>query len=292
MNDYKVSVITPFYNNESYLKRTFDSVLNQTFNFEDIEYIFIDDKSTDSSKDIVQSFCDEYDNVKLYDSPKGKKGPGVSRNMGLDKATADYVVFLDSDDRMDLKYIETMYDEITHSTVDLVKSAFYVDAGGIVNPLNLGIGRVEVSHDDLSQALVYNYLEPWCTIYRKDYLIENNIRFLDKFCVIESFLFAIKSIANAKNGLILLDDYFGQYWTIRDDSLHNEPVKGNDLGYVLECLSDAILLLYEQDQPQHCVEKFLNFILSIWCMNLFNCKEPKELIDEFIFAKGFKSNQI
>lgn len=290
MKEYKISVITPVYNTDKYLEETFESVKNQTFNFDDIEMIFIDNQSTDSSRDIIEGFAKEYENVKVYETPKDKKGPGPARNIGLDNANGEYIIFLDSDDIMVPEYIETIYNEITQSTVDLVKSSFSLNTPDGVQPVSAGIGRREVSHDDLSDAIVFNFFEPWCTIYKKSYLLDENIRFIEKFNVHESFLFAVESIAKAKNGIILLDDFHGQLWRLRPDGTHNTPIKEIDFEYTMHCLSIVLKLLLEQNQPIECIKKITRFILSVWCFDLFVSPEPDEIINAFTFAKGFKSS--
>lgn len=288
MSDYKVSIITPVYNTEDYLRETFESVKNQSFNFEDMEIIFINDKSTDGSLDILKEFEAEYDNVFLYTSPKGKKGPGVSRNMGISKATGKYVIFLDSDDIMDPNYVETVYNEISTNNVDMVKTTYKVNLGDVTIPITKGLGRVEVSHDDISILIDFSYMEPWCTIYRRDYLIEENIRFVERFNIHESFLFSIESIAKAKNGVIIRDDVFGQTWRLREDGLHNRTIENQDLEYTMECISKMLLLVASENHPLHCIEKLNDFILSLWSFDLITSKEPAEVINGFTFATGFK----
>ena len=291
MSNYKVSVVIPVYNTKEYLRNSFESIKNQTFNFEDLEIIFIDDKSNDGSEDILKEFEDQYDNVFLYKSPEGKKGPGSSRNLGMDKATSDYIIFFDSDDEMLPEYIETIYDEISQNNVDLVKTSFFTNIGKDLFPISQGIGRVEVSHDDLSLLMDYNYFEPWCGIYRREYLVEENIRFLEKFNVYESFIFTVEAIAKAKNGIIVLDDFMGQIWTMREEGLHNNTIKEIDLEYVLQSISEMLLVVAREDQPPECIERLAKFVLSVWSYDLCLSKEPKEVINAFCFAKGFKINQ-
>ena len=291
MSNYKVSVVIPVYNTKEYLRNSFESIKNQTFNFEDLEIIFIDDKSNDGSEDILKEFEDQYDNVFLYKSPEGKKGPGSSRNLGMDKATSDYIIFFDSDDEMLPEYIETIYNEISQNNVDLVKTSFFTSIGEDLFSISQGIGRVEVSHDDLSLLMDYNYFEPWCGIYRREYLVEENIRFLEKFNVYESFIFTVEAIAKAKNGIIVLDDFMGQIWTMREEGLHNNTIKEIDLEYVLQSISEMLLVVAREDQPPECIERLAKFVLSVWSYDLCLSKEPKEVINAFCFAKGFKINQ-
>ena len=90
----KISVIIPVYNAEVYLHRCVDSLLSQSF--KDFELLLVDDGSVDSSADI----CDEYANGDERVRVFHKKNGGVSsaRNLGLDNARGEWVVFVDADD--------------------------------------------------------------------------------------------------------------------------------------------------------------------------------------------------
>lgn len=288
MSNYKVSIIIPVYNSKKFLKEAFESIINQTFDFKDLEIIFINDKSTDGSEDILNEFNEKYTNVFLYDSPKKTKGPGPSRNLGISKATSDYIIFFDSDDIMLPDYIETIYDEITQNNVDLVKTSFKTCINGETFPISQGIGRIEVSHDDVSVLMDYNYFEPWAGIYRKKYLLDENIRFLEKFNVYETFIFTVEAISKAKNGIIVLDDFLGQIWRMREEGLHNNTIKEEDFEYILKTLRDILLTLVHENQPPECIEKLTKFILSVWSYDLSLSKEPKEVINAFCFEKCFK----
>ena len=241
MCNYKVSVIIPVYNTKEFLRESFESIKNQTFDFNDLEIIFINDKSTDGSEEILMEFNDKYSNVFIYNSPNETKGPGSSRNIGIKKATSDYIIFFDSDDKMMPEYIETIYDEITQNNVDLVKTSFMTSIKGVTFPISHGIGRIEVSHDDVTVLMDYNYFEPWASIYRKKYLVEENIRFLEKFNVYESFIFTVEAIVKAKKGIIVLDDFMGQIWRMREEGLHNNTIKELDFEYILQTLSEILV---------------------------------------------------
>ena len=94
-NEDLVTIIVPVYNREKYIKETIDSILKQTYT--NYEVIFIDDCSTDGSLEILEEYCNLYNNFKLI---KLKRNMGVSfaRNIGIRKASGRYIAFLDSDD--------------------------------------------------------------------------------------------------------------------------------------------------------------------------------------------------
>lgn len=90
-----ISVITPVYNAEEFLKETIDSVLNQTY--ENLEYILVDDCSSDNSSEIIKHYTETDSRVK-YIKLKENSGAAVARNTGLENAAGRYIAFIDSDD--------------------------------------------------------------------------------------------------------------------------------------------------------------------------------------------------
>ena len=88
----KVSVILCVYNEEKFIGKAIDSILNQTL--DDFELIIINDGSTDNTLDIIKSYDDE--RIKLIN--QANIGLGASRNKAMEKASGEYVAFLDGDD--------------------------------------------------------------------------------------------------------------------------------------------------------------------------------------------------
>ena len=112
---YKISVIVPVFNVENKIMNAFNSILNQTIGFENLEVIFVDDNSTDDSKNIIKSLENKYDNVKSFYLSKNSGYAGKPRNIGIKNATANYLMFLDPDDLYFEDACEKLYDEITES---------------------------------------------------------------------------------------------------------------------------------------------------------------------------------
>ena len=115
-----ISVIIPIYNTQKYLKKCIDSVESQSYN--NIEIILVNDGSTDSSEKIIQPYLQKYENIKYYKKENG--GLSDARNYGIQKATGDYICFLDSDDYIDVnlfsklqKYLDLDYDMIKYKLV-------------------------------------------------------------------------------------------------------------------------------------------------------------------------------
>ena len=100
MEEKKISVIIPVYNTEQYLKRCLDSIKENTYQY--LEIICINDGSTDNSLEILEQYQKDDSRFIIID----QKNSGVSkaRNNGLEKATGDYIAFIDSDDWINPKY--------------------------------------------------------------------------------------------------------------------------------------------------------------------------------------------
>lgn len=113
----KVSVVIPVYNVEKYLGQCLDSVINQTYR--NLEIICVNDCSPDNSVQILKEYAQKDERIKIVTHEKNG-GLSVSRNSGLDAATGDYVYFIDSDDWIDLDYIEKMVEAIKRENVDIV----------------------------------------------------------------------------------------------------------------------------------------------------------------------------
>lgn len=97
----KVSIIVPVYNAELYLKPCIDSILNQTY--QNIELILVDDGSSDNSSTIYNEYSGDY-RVNIIKKENG--GVSSARNIGIKKATGDYIMFVDSDDYIELTMVE------------------------------------------------------------------------------------------------------------------------------------------------------------------------------------------
>lgn len=102
----KVSIIIPVYNTEKYIERCIESALNQTL--KDIEIIVINDGSTDNSKQIINNYKSKDNRIRTVHF-NTNHGVSIARNLGINLAKGEFVGFIDSDDYVDLKYFEELY---------------------------------------------------------------------------------------------------------------------------------------------------------------------------------------
>ena len=160
MNSIKVSIIVPVYNVEQYLVKCLDSLINQTL--KEIEIICINDGSTDNSLEILNAYSQKDSRVKVID--KENEGVSAARNIGLEQAQGEYVMFVDSDDYLELKACELAYNQIINSKADLLLFNYYhetVNGKKESNQLN-NLLNYEKFYFDASPEAFYNIMTGVC----------------------------------------------------------------------------------------------------------------------------------
>ena len=117
----KISVIIPMYNAEKYIKKTLNSIIEQSY--QNWEIIIIENGSEDKSPDIIREYEKKYPEIRMIKGPG--KGPGPARNRGLKLAKGDYIVFADADDYLPDTEIFRKYISIAEPTgADIVVSNY------------------------------------------------------------------------------------------------------------------------------------------------------------------------
>lgn len=120
MNNPLISIIVPAYNVAAYLPACLDSLLHQTYS--DIEIIVVNDGSTDRTLDIIRQYQSEDERIRLIDQLN--KGVSESRNIALKKAEGKYVLFVDADDWLDAKTIQSCLERILKVNADVCFFAY------------------------------------------------------------------------------------------------------------------------------------------------------------------------
>jgi glycosyltransferase involved in cell wall biosynthesis len=112
-----VSIVVPIYNVEKYLSRCIESLIKQTY--KNIEIILVNDESTDSSGDICESYALKDNRIKVIDRVNG--GLSEARNTGIKNATGEYVLFVDSDDYIELNSVEVLINHTAKNNLDVLE---------------------------------------------------------------------------------------------------------------------------------------------------------------------------
>lgn len=256
---YKISIILPLFNVEKYVKKSFNSILNQTIGFENLEVIYVDDCSTDSSASIVQDFADKYENVKYFSLEENSGAAGKPRNVGIENASADYIMFLDPDDRFFEDACEKLYNRITGDDADVV-CGNYVRIQGketIKNKwgsLKLKNGEIRFDSIEDNPNILKNHPAVWTKIFKKDLIMENNIRFPEGVPA-QDFYFVCNYFSNA-NGILYIKDYIAKHrHDPRGESIRSKKDK-KTLSGLIKAYNDTYQLLKEEYESLKWVAAF------------------------------------
>lgn len=176
----KLSIIIPVYNVEKYLPKCLGSILEQPF--KDLEVICVNDGSTDDSLDVLQKIKKNDDRVVIID--KKNEGSGIARNIGLSTAQGEYVYFIDSDDWLEgdvLAKIIAKADELQTDILVFGGLSYYNGKGQngaySKNKLPKKYFRKVVSAKDIKKDIFKFPSTAWTKLYRRSFLIKNEIKF-------------------------------------------------------------------------------------------------------------------
>lgn len=194
----KVSIIIPVYNAEKYIQRCINSVLKQTY--KNVEIIAINDGSKDSSEEIILQMQQENQEIIKYYNQENQ-GISKTRNRGIKLATGKYIMFMDNDDYIDNDYVETFVKEAENKDYDMV-------IGGHRRTNEKGKQLYERKIPNTKWGK-YVSITPWARIYKRSYIIDNNLEFLECNIGEDLFLNLQAVTISEKIGII---NYVGYNW--------------------------------------------------------------------------------
>lgn len=204
----KISIIIPVYNVERYLRQCLDSVKDQTFR--DIEIICIDDGSVDTSGEICEEYAQRDSRFLVKHQPN--TGQSAARNRGLDLARGKYILFVDSDDWIDLTLCEKTYTSAQATGADITAFAFfYMGVKKRIRPRKRT--HQELITDPMDKCIFSSqcHFINWNRLYNRDFLTGNGIRYLDVLSS-EDTHFTVKAAILA-NGIYFIPEpmYYYRY---------------------------------------------------------------------------------
>lgn len=189
--EIKVTVIVPVYNTKKYLEECVASLRAQTI--KEIEILLVDDGSTDGSSELCDELSKTDDRIRVIHKPNG--GAATARNLGIDEAKGEYVMFLDSDDWLDADTVKILTEHTDESHVDVIRFNYIREFEGkqLVKRNTFLEERVHVGDDcrvvcrqilglvgeELSHPENMNFLAS-CgfNMYKKELLQKNGVRFI------------------------------------------------------------------------------------------------------------------
>ena len=275
------SIIIPMYNSEKYIYRCLNSIMNQTY--KNLEIIIINDGSIDNSLKICKEISKNDDRIKIINKDNG--GVSKARNDGIDTANGEYILFVDSDDWLEINTIEILNNILNEKDVDL-----------IIFNINKILKKQYINNEKdllncLSKLMVTEKINsPGNKLYKKSILTQNEVRFVDNIGIAEDLLFNLEYYDNI-NTLYICEKILYQIDTSNNESLSR---KYNKNKYVqLMDVNERIKKLFYKYNNKKLNEacryiKFKNIISC--CLDLFDKRCSYQEKEKIKLMKKYKKD--
>ncbi len=259
----KLSIIIPAYNAEAYLPQCLDSILAQEH--QGCEVIVVDDGSTDGTAALLERYPD----VKVIHQEN--RGMSTARNRGLDEARGEYILFVDSDDLLTDSALETLVAELSGEDIIAFNAKKLHDATGeqtyhpTIREPETTDGWTYFCRHRL-EATDIHFVCIWQRAYRRQFLIDNNLRFADGILRAEDDLFTTQAMLAAKTLRTITPCLY--IYRIRANSITTtvDRRRFNDSLRVQRLLADLFIPLQGVDK------KVIYRVLASNYINLFSRK--------------------
>lgn len=288
----KVSVIIPIYNVEKYLRQCLDSVVNQTLT--DIEIICVNNGASVVETNIINEYLEKDSKIKVINF-NNNQGYGKAVNSGFDISKGEYVGIVESDDYIESKMFEDLYNKIKYFDADVIKSAFTsfdeCSQNTYMNELNLPKDKLFTLSE--YPILLSQHPSIWSCLYKREFLNDLQIRFVEREGT--SWVdnpFQLKSLYLAKK--IIFTDKSYYHYRINQNTSSSSLIDGILIPYnsILD-MEDIILNYHITDsnilyQFSLRVESYIEIMLSK--LSFSNRKVIYNSINEmFDIAKDYLS---
>lgn len=242
----KVSVIVPIYNSEKYISKCIDSVLNQSY--KNIEILLINDGSKDNSINILREYEKKDKRVVVID--KENEGVSKTRNLGIKKASGDYIMFVDNDDFLEKDCIKHFIENIGNN--DLIIGGYRRVSD------KKTLFEYRLKDTEWSKYII---MAPWSKLYKKSFLLDNNIEFPSlKIGEDVGFNFHLYT----KTNKIKITNYQDYNWYYNSGSVSNTSQKGLNKELSFQSILNYIVSLdgfYSNEYNLYYIKRYIVWYL-------------------------------
>lgn len=195
MEKIKVSIVMPTYNVERYFRKCIESVINQTL--KEIEIIPVDDGSPDNCGIIMDEYAAKDNRIKPIHKENGGYGSAV--NLGIEKASGEYIAILETDDFAEPNAYELLYNEAKKNDTDMTKCCFYSYSSFRINKNIKDFSYTDAPKGVFSvkeyPQMLYQHASVWAAVYKSAFIKE--LKFIEKGYY-QDFPFFIEAVLKAK----------------------------------------------------------------------------------------------
>lgn len=277
----KVSVILPVYNVEDYLEQCLDSLVNQTY--KNTEIVVVNDGSPDNSQKIIDKYSKKYKNIISIKKENG--GVSSARNLGIEKSTGEYIMFVDGDDYVSHDIIEKLVECIKKEKCDVACADIikFFDSEKTIYYKTLP----EYSSDNKKNYIIGDS-GPCAKLFKKELFNELEFRKLayEDLDIIPTLATIANKIGYIKEGLYFYRQVEGSATRL---TKYNESML--DIFTVLDNVYDKLNKYY----PEEVEYIFISHLLRTTTLRMIDFKKTKEQLNKIVDImkdkfKGWKKN--
>lgn len=240
----RFSIIIPAYNAEAYLKRCLDSILSQ--NYSDYEVIVIDDGSTDGTATILK----QYPQVKIISQTN--HGMASARNRGIEMAQGDYILFVDSDDRLCPNALAILVPHLDGEDIVGFGTQIYNESNGIytdnpIQPTAATTGWDYFNRHRLTPSPVH-FVCIWQRAYRHEFLNDSKLHFVDGLRRAEDDIFTTMAMFHARSIKTIADCLYIYHLRTNSITRSDNPVLRDDARRAQQMLAETFIPLQGIDK--------------------------------------------
>lgn len=176
----ELSIIIPVYNVENYIRPCLESIFQQGLDEDTVEVIIVNDGTTDHSMEVIADIIQQHDNITVINQEN--QGLSVVRNNGIAKARGEYILMPDSDDLLVENSLKPLLEMALESQADLIVADYLTMTDEEIISTQSIPQKKLIIKEKSGEQLFQEDLSPyacfvWRTIYRKEFLLHNRLRF-------------------------------------------------------------------------------------------------------------------
>lgn len=286
----KLSIVLPCYKVEPFLDSIYKDIKAQTC-LEEIEYVFVDDGGGESQAKKLDTLASIDTYVKVVHKKNG--GLASARNAGIESAGGEWIVFVDPDDHLKPNHLQILYDAVSKD-----KNNIDVGVGGYTQISEEDGRKAELFYDMcllegqsvVDAATAYRkcpeliFVSAWSKIYRRSFLIENNLRFDEHLKFNEDVIFNAAVWRKARNVAFVRDSgyIYIKYYSRGICSTYNSGLKSDNIQRIKLLLDLQRDLGYTEEENRRFKTSQLWILAYMLACNPFKAKTPLS------FAEGVR----
>lgn len=285
-----ISIIIPLYNASSYLHHSLDTLLSQSF--QDIEIILVDDGSTDESPAICDEYARKDGRIKVFH--EAHSGVAHSRQIGLEEAQGDFILYVDADDVVETDMITDMYQKAINEDADMVICDYreLTHDGELYRKQEPSILTGVVVLNEILCGKLYGAL--WNKMMRREWLMKTKASFPQELTMREDLIFLSQCLPYAQKIAYIAKAYYGyerrntsaltSYYLNESPSYYNQESLWVSLILKNKSLSNSIRLQLER---YYFKLSYITLLKGLFDKQLWNerFKSQENLLD---YGSGFR----